>query len=104
MLTVMGVLVAFLVIAVIAVVLVGAFGGFAVAARSESKQKIHEANAEKILNALFDGSPSVVYAAPDISGGLKIETLVRGANENGYRLVSETGQMASRRVVFERIT
>ena len=89
---------------VLGVALFGAAGWFAIfgAARDERRRRDHENNADEVAARLFDGSPAVTYAAPDTSGGLSIETLVAKANEHGYRLVSETGRMFTRRVVFER--
>jgi hypothetical protein len=49
--------------------------------------------------------PAVAYyQAPDASGGLSLETLVRGAEERGYRLVYETRPRPFRMVRFERIS
>jgi hypothetical protein len=48
--------------------------------------------------------PFAYYQASDASGGLSLETLVRGAEERGYRLVYETRPRPFRMVKFERIS
>jgi hypothetical protein len=56
------------------------------------------------LDIIFNGRPFAYYQAPDASGGLSLETLVRGAEERGYRLVYETRPRPFRMVKFERIS
>ena len=99
----MGALIGLVLIGIILLGLAGwlAFGWWY---RDAKRLEEHVAHADEELADLFDGSPQVVYRAPDTSGGLPMENLVAGANQHGYRLVSETGQMAARRVVFERVS
>ena len=56
------------------------------------------------LDQLFSGAASVVYKAPDATGGTDLDVLVAAATRHGYRLVTETGRRRQRRVVFERQT
>jgi hypothetical protein len=79
------------------------WAGFGLFMVDERRVEQLEADAKPILDQVFGGgTDQVVYAPHDRSGGLSTETLVRGANERGYRMVSETGQMATRTVTFER--
>lgn len=98
----MEILIVFVIVGVLVVVFGGAFGGAALFFKDEKRQAGHEERAVDIAADLFDGSDQVVYAAPDSSGGLKLETLVEHAGQHGYRFVQETGRMATRRVIFER--
>lgn len=103
----MGFLIVLVVLFVVGVVVVMGVSGWAalgLAARDETKVKELEANPGPVLDELFDGSPQVVYAPKHSSGGLTTATLVKGAGERGYRMVSETGRMATRTVVFEKVT
>lgn len=85
------------------VVLFGAagWGALGMAAVDDKRAEALEADPSATLDGLFDGSPQVVYA-PGTRHGLSTSTLVKAANERGYRLLSEQGQMATRQVVFER--
>lgn len=66
------------------------------------KQKAMEDRAEDILDDLFtDAGDQVVYR-PEGRVGLSLETLVDGATIRGYRMVNQSGQLATWRVVFER--
>lgn len=86
------------------VVLFGAAGWatLGMAATDDKRARQLEADPAAALEALFDGSPQVVYA-PQTRHGLSTATLVRAAGERGYRMVSEQGVMATRQVVFERV-
>ena len=99
----MGIIIGLVLIALLAFAAVGwvAFGWWY---KDAKRLEEHVAHADEDLAKLFDGSPQVVYRAPDTSGGLPMEHLIAGANRHGYRLVSETGQLAARRVVFERVS
>lgn len=101
----MGLLIGLVVLVVVGGVLLMAAGGltaFGMAAKDTARVAELEKDPAATLDRLFDGSPQVVYAPKDRSGGLSTATLVKGANERGYRLVSETGRMAVRTVVFEK--
>ena len=87
-----------------ALLALGVAGAYAVASfmRGSARQARLEADPSAVVSELFDGSPQVVYAPHDTSGGLSTATLVRHASRSGYRLVSETGVMATRTLVFEK--
>lgn len=87
-----------LVLVVIAVALTVATGIYI---RDGWKRQAHDTEP---LDWLFTGAPSVTYTAPDVTGGADTRVLVDAANSHGYRLASETGRRARRRVVFERRT
>lgn len=81
---------------------IGGFAAIGMTVKDADKVKKMEAAPGPILDALFDGSPQVVYAPHDRSGGLTMMTLVKGAGEHGYKMVVENGNMATRTVVFEK--
>jgi hypothetical protein len=83
-------------------VIAGCWVGWLVWAKR--KRDKAEALAEPTLDIIFNGRPFAYYQAPDASGGLSLETLVRGAEERGYRLVYETRPRPFRMVRFERIS
>lgn len=56
---------------------------------------------QQLAEQLFDGTPSVTYVNPTGYAGVSTEELVSLASDRGYRLVTEIGQHAKRRVVFE---
>lgn len=102
----MGFLIGLVVLLVVGGFLLMAFGGlaaFGMAAKDTARVAELEKDPGATLDRLFDGSPQVVYAPKERSGGLTTETLVKGAGERGYRFVSETGEMAVRKVVFEKV-
>jgi len=48
---------------------------------AKRKRDKAEALAEPTLDIIFNGRPFAYYQAPDASGGLSLETLVRGAGD-----------------------
>ena len=74
----------------------------AVALNNRRLLRRDHAEGVKDPQVLFDGAAQVVYASPDQSGGVPIETLVKQATERGYLLVSDQGRGGRRRVVFKR--
>ena len=73
-------------------------------ARDGGRRAAHDERAAETLNELLADAPlQAVYKAPDTSGGISSDVLVREANARGYKVVSEQGQMAARRVVLERV-
>lgn len=74
---------------------------FGLSAADSRKQKRDEENADAILDCVFDGSRTVVHTPADSK--LTFETLVRGADERGYRLLSSEGDGLVRKHVFEKI-
>lgn len=86
----------FLVVVVAGLVLVTALAlplGIALLARDERQQKRSEEHAEELLDDLFD-EPNV---AVDLTARtLTYETVVLGARERGYRLLSESLEPTSK--------
>lgn len=70
-------------------------------AHDDKKAARLEQDPGPVLDQLFDGSDQVVYQ-PGTRWSLSTPTLIAGANAHGYRLVSDTGNMATRTVVFAR--
>ncbi len=96
---------AFLIVVVILGV-IGMFcaaGWYAIGSSISDGRKVRELDPAAICAQLFDGSPQVVYAPRARHGGLPLPALIQGANAYGYRLVSESGQMATRTVVFAKV-
>jgi hypothetical protein len=77
------------------------WGAIALFVHDDAKAKRLEADPVPILDQLFDGSLQVVYQ-PGTRWSLSTPTLIAGANAHGYRLVSDTGNMATRTVIFAR--
>lgn len=87
-----------LVFAVIVVVVI--FGGVL---KTESTQAKAERNADALLDAEFDGRPDVVFKINMV--GLKFETVVLGAKQRGYKLVSQAeNQYGPSTLIFEKTT
>jgi hypothetical protein len=57
-------------------------------ARDERAQKRAEASASALLDQAFAGQPTVVYTVT--SQSMRYETVVLGARERGYQLLSES--------------
>jgi hypothetical protein len=98
----MGLLLLLMVVGFLVLMGVGGWVAIFWSASDAAKVKKMEAAPGETLDALFDGSPQVVYAPHVNSGGLTLPTLVRGAGEHGYRMVQESGRMVNRTVVFEK--
>jgi hypothetical protein len=98
----MGNLVLVAVIGFVAFIVFCCFATIAGLSRDEGKIKKLEANPGPTFATLFDGSPQVVYAPHDSSGGMTMATLLKGAGEHGYRMVQESGLKGTRSVVFEK--
>jgi hypothetical protein len=71
--------------------------------KDQAKINALEHYAGPILDRLFDGSGQVIYAPKDRCGGLTTPTLVKAAYVRGYKMTSETGTMAIRQVVFDKL-
>ena len=100
----MGVLIALLLLFVVGVALLGAAGGLALFGYGERARRKSEENAPAILDAAFDGSPRVTFKVTMESPSY--ETVVRGAEDRGYRLAHETNDTAdgvARTLLFDRV-
>lgn len=81
--------------------LLGAWLGFGLFVSDEKQRKRDEANADEILDRIFDGSPTVVHAPKDSKIGYDV--LVKGAAERGYKLSHSEGPEIARTHVFDKI-
>lgn len=91
-----------LVIVGLIVIGVISFLGFVILAGTERSQKKAEANAGEILARTFDGTAHVTF--PMNLATLKYGTVVTGAAERGYKLVSQAGnQYGPTELVFEKV-
>lgn len=87
-----------------AVVGLMAFGvlGFVLLTRVGRQQKTAEANADRILDESFDGSPDVTVKVN--MGTLKYETVVIGAKQRGYKLAHEaSNEYGPHTLIFEKV-
>jgi len=96
-------LVVLLVLVLIGVIVIPAFafiGALGLMGREEKKRKEAIANAPTLLAEAFSGESAVYKTGPDT---LPYETVVTGAIERGYRLVSENAEPGNRKtLVFVR--
>lgn len=91
------------VLVAIAIVIVGGWGFLMLLGviGIESKQARAEKDAERQLDALFDGRPDVTYNLTMV--GMKYETVVLGAKKRGYRIESQAlNQYGAGPVIFTR--
>lgn len=77
--------------------------GFARTEKLEKRRYLSD-EAERAAALFRGGEKIVIYDAPDASGGIPTDRLISAGAEQGYLYKTETGRMASRRVVFEQWT
>lgn len=95
-------LVGFVVVLVLLFV-VGGFAAFALIGHQGRTRRRAEAAAPAVLDSAFDGRPVVVFKVNAETPSF--ETVVVGARERGYRLESQTDDVASgaaKTLIFER--
>lgn len=90
----------------IALLLLGlmAFGAFGIwiLASTSRKQKKAEADAPALLDKTFDGSDTVTVAVNMTT--MKYETVVVGAKQRGYKLLSQAdNKYGPRTLLFEKV-
>lgn len=79
----------------------GAFGIWLLASTSR-KQKKAEANAPTLLDHTFDGRDTVTVAVNMTT--MKYETVIVGAKERGYKLLSQAeNQYGPHTLIFEKV-
>lgn len=94
-------LIALIVVAVIAVMAFGILG-FVFLGKIEHDRNKAEANAVGALDALFDGSPNVTFSGHMRS--MKYDTVVRGAQERGYKVAHTAGEPNKAfTLIFEKV-
>lgn len=75
--------------------------GLGLAISGSNAQKKDEANADEILDRVFDGSSTVVHTPRDSKIGFDV--LVKGATVRGYKLSHSEGPELARTHVFDKI-
>lgn len=80
-------IIVFAIVAWFAVTLFAGLGAVAVVGKDAKRSEAAEANSKELLDELFDGRANVSYR---LAGGMKEETVLNGAAERGYTLVSTT--------------
>jgi hypothetical protein len=85
---------------VIGLMLFGAFGIWILTSTGREQKKA-EANAPRLLDDAFDGSDTVTVTVN--MSTMKYETVVVGAKERGYKLLSQAdNQYGPHTLIFER--